>query len=572
MQRPSDPPASLRRATRPRAGALLTGALASAFSLAACVGHLGDPTPGDPQTATPGQLVAARFPRLSHAQWELTIVDLFHLDAPTGLSAAFTPDPLAGKAFDNNQAVLDVSPSLWSDYQRAAETIAARVTGDTAQLARFLPANLPGDPAARSRAFLVAFGQRVYRMPLRPEELQARQALFDQGAALYPDLDPFVAGVRLSVTAFLQSPRFLYRAELGEQPSTVGAPLVALGGWEMASRLSYAIWNSMPDEELFRAAAAGELAQTAGIHEQIVRMIQSSRARAVVTRFFDQLYGGAQYETISKSKASYPQFVPKIGAEMRSELRKFTASIYQAGGGVRELLTSTTTFVTPRLAAVYGLSHVPLREPDSDGFSRVELDPGQRSGLLTRAGFLAWKGTDSQPNTIQRGVFITRRIICQKLGAPPAAAQGATVGGQKTDRERIEALTGQGTCGAGCHGTYINAPGFALEHYGAMGEYRTQDGDTPIDAAANFPFDEGPVAFADAVDFSQVLARSPQVHACFSGFLVEYLLGREAAPTDDILVASLAKLSLSGASARDLLVSVLESDVVRYPLTIEELQ
>jgi hypothetical protein len=213
-----------------------------------------------------------------------------------------------------------------------------------------------------------------------------------------------------------------------------------------------------------------------------------------------------------------------------------------------------------------------LREPDSDGFSRVELDPGQRSGLLTRAGFLAWKGTDSQPNTIQRGVFITRRIICQKLGAPPAAAQGATVGGQKTDRERIEALTGQGTCGAGCHGTYINAPGFALEHYGAMGEYRTQDGDTPIDAAANFPFDEGPVAFADAVDFSQVLARSPQVHACFSGFLVEYLLGREAAPTDDILVASLAKLSLSGASARDLLVSVLESDVVRYPLTIEELQ
>ncbi len=538
----------------------------------ACVGNLGDPPPDSGPIAVPTQVVAARFPRLSHAQWEQTVVDLFHLDAPTRLSAAFTPDPLGGKAFDNNQSALEVSPSLWSDYERAAESIAASVTGDAAKLARILPPNLTEAPATNAMAFIMAFGQRAYRRPLRFDERNAQLALFASGATLYPDLDPFVAGVRLSITAFLQSPHFIYRAEMDAQSPLVGVALAPLGSWAIASRLSYALWNSMPDDELFRAAASGELAVPAGLRAQIERLLGSPRAGATVTRFFDQLYGGNQYTSLTKSKTLYPDFDPSVGAEMRAELGKFTGDVFQRGGGVRELLTSTTTFVTPRLAAIYGITKAPSGAPDADGFSRVELDPSQRAGLLTRSGFLAWKGTDSESNIIQRGVFVTRKIICQKLGAPPAAAQGATVGGQKTNRERINALTGPGTCGESCHGTYINAPGFALEHYGAMGEYRALDGDSPIDAAASFPFTDGPMAFADAVDFSQVLAKSPQVHACFSGFLLEYIAGRERVPADDPFVADLARRSLSGASARDLLVSVLMSDIVRYPLAITEIQ
>lgn len=543
-------------------GVLLAG------SLAACVGDLGEPPQGDAQAEAGVQVVADRFPRLSHLQWELTVVDLFKLDAQTGLSAAFAADPLGGKAFDNNESALDVSPSLWSDYQVAAETVAEKVTTDAGLLARFLPADLPGDAAAKARAFVEGFGLRVYRRPLLAAEVTARLSLFEQGPALYPDLDPFVAGVRVSVAAFLQSPSFVYRAELSEEPAS--GDLVPLSGWEIASRLSYAVWNSMPDEELFRAAKAGELSTAAGVHAQIERMIATPRARAVVKSFFDQLYDADQYENLSKSPTLYPDFVPEVGAEMRAELGKFTESVYTQGGGVRELLTSTTTFVTPRLASIYGLSTTNLRPPDADGFSRVALDPAQRSGLLTRSGFLAWKGTESQPNTIQRGVFITRKIICQQLGDPPAAAQGATVGGQPTNRARIEALTGVGTCGAGCHGTYINSAGFALEHFGATGEYRTLDGDTPIDSSATFPFEAGPIAYADAVEFSQVLAESPQVHACFTGYLLEYLVGRERVAADDALAAQLAERSLAGASARELLVSVLESDVLRYPRAITE--
>jgi hypothetical protein len=200
----------------------------------------------------------------------------------------------------------------------------------------------------------------------------------------------------------------------------------------------------------------------------------------------------------------------------------------------------------------------------------VELDPTERAGLLTLSGFLGWKGTASQPNTIQRGVFINRKIICQALPIPPPEAQGKTLGDQKTDRERVDALTGPGTCGAGCHGIYINGPGFALEHYGAMGEYRSFDGDAPIDSSGTFSFADGLVAFTDAVDFSAALARSPQVHACFSDHLVQYVAGRDTLPGDAAIVEQLAERSAAGASARDLLISLLGSDLSRYPLAITE--
>src|SRR6185436_13449389 len=127
---------------------------------------------------------ASQFPRLSHAQWELTIVDLFGLSAPTGLSDSFAPDPLGGKAFDNNESVLEVTPILWADYQAAAETIAAMVTDDPALLEKIAPASLPSDPTEKAKAFIESFGARAYRRPLDPTEVDSKKALYDKGATL----------------------------------------------------------------------------------------------------------------------------------------------------------------------------------------------------------------------------------------------------------------------------------------------------------------------------------------------------------------------------------------------------
>jgi hypothetical protein len=564
---------------RVRASALVVS-LSLSLGLGACVGSIGGGG-GDGSEEEGGddcvgctdsgvQIVeTSQLPRLGHVQWENTIVDLFGLPAATGLSASFTPDPLGGKAFDNNQAALDVTPSLWADYQQAAEEVALMVTDDPALLDNIVTADLPADPEERARAFIERFWARAYRRPLDSLEIDEKKVVFDRGPELYPELDPFVAGVRVTLEAFLQSPFFVYRTEL--TVNDAGNGLAALSSWEIASRLSYALWNSMPDEELFAAAASDALATPEGLEAQIERLLAAERGRVVLRDFFDQLYQAEQYEGLTKSATLYPDFDPALGAQMRTELAKFVEHVvFDLQGGARELLTSTTTFVTPELASIYGIDPGSLPAADADGFSQVSLDPAQRSGLLTRLGFLAWKGTETEPDSILRGVFVNLRIICQNLPPPPDEAMGAMLGDEQTNRERVEALTGEGTCGASCHGVYINPAGFALEHYGAIGEYRAEDNGQPIDAAASFPFQSGALSYDGALEFSQLLAESPQVHDCVSGYWIEYLLGRTKVREDDGLVDILSEASLGGASTLAVVKTLLASDAMRYRLVATE--
>lgn len=540
----------------------------------ACTGEIGGPADGAdgddgcPGCAPSGITVAAstQFPRISHRQWENTIADLFELDAPTGLSSTFAPDPLAGKAFDNNTAALDVTPNLWGDYQEAAEAVAALVTGDAAMLAKAVG---PGAPTARE--WIERFGRRAWRRPLTSAEVDQLAALFELGPTHYPALDAFTGGVRLTLEGLLQSPHFVYRPELSGEPDANS--LVALTDWELASRLSYTLWDSMPDEALFDAAEAGELATDTGLRAQIDRLLSSSRARITLHSFFDQLNEADQYLGLTKSDALYPDFDPAIGEDMREELARFVDHVMDEQGGLRELLTSRTTFVTPRLAELYGIDAATL-DFDADGFARVELDPAQRSGILTRSGFLAWKGTEQQPDSILRGVFVNRRFICQELGDPPNEAQGQEVsqGESSTNRERVEALTGPNTCGSTCHGMFINPIGFAFENYGALGEFRELDAGNEIDASGSFPFDHGEQSYVGAVELSEVLADSPQAHACFSRHWLEFVLARDLVLDDQALIDLMEQESLSGASIRDVLAVLLESEAFRYRLAVQEEQ
>jgi hypothetical protein len=521
------------------------------------VGSAGCTTELGSETARSSEpVVAQRFARLSHLEWEQTVVDLFELPGPTGLSESLASDALGGKLFDNHQAALGVSPPLWSDYRTAAEAIAERVTSDPQSLARLRA-------GSTARAFIQELGLKAYRRPLAEAEMDAYSALFQRGPQLYPGLDPFVAGARSCIAAFLQSPHFIFREDL--------APTQArLDGWAIASRLSYALWHSMPDAELRRAAAAGELDHAAGLQLQIERLLASPRAVTGIGHFFEQLYQTNQYRQVNKSLQQYPAFTPALGADMQLEATKFMSDQYERGGGLRQLLTSTTSFVTPALAATYGLAPSALPAADSSGVSRVELDPAERAGLLTRSGFLAWKAGEAQPNSIQRGVFILRRILCQPLGNPPPSAQGKSFGIEPTNRKRVEALTGAGTCAAACHARYINPLGFGLEHFGALGEYRTVDAGEAIDSSGRFAGTSGELLFRDAVELSRALAESPQAHACYSSYLLEYLLGREPSASDTELAAELARRSLSGAPTRELLAFTVASEGFRDRPTLRE--
>ncbi|MBK8254701.1 MAG: DUF1592 domain-containing protein [Polyangiaceae bacterium] len=529
---------------------------------AGCSGVLGDPYDigegGKNPTEEPAGVTVAphlRFPRLSHAQWERTIVDLFQLNSPTGLSASFTPDPLGGKAFDNNEAALQVTPGLWADYQRAAEEVALLVTSNPTLLANILPTDLPTDPQAKKQAFLTAFGKRALRRPLTSDELGQFGKVFDAAPALDQGADPFIAGVRLTIEAFLQSPYFVYRPELGFVPRPDGT--IALSDYEVATRLSYALWGTMPDDQLFSAADAGKLTSPSGVEAEAKRLLADPRARETLVSFHDQLYDAEQYIAIDKSVTAYPNFDPAIGPDMRKELSMFVDHVlFTEGGGLAELLTSRTTFVNARLAEVYGL---PTSGLTNETFTQVDLPEAERSGLLTRVGFLAWKGTKSQPDSILRGVFINRRILCQELGDPPAAAMGAMLGDEATNREKVTTLTGKGTCGETCHGKYINPAGFALEHYGALGEYRTEDNGFPINAADTFPFESGAKSYNGAAEFSQIAADEEQTHRCYTRFWLEYLYGRDRKTEDAALIAKVADVSQNGGSVTDLVVALVTS-------------
>ncbi|WP_437901154.1 DUF1592 domain-containing protein [Sorangium sp. So ce124] len=530
----------------------------AALLISGCTGAVGDPREGEADGVIPGgptgPEVAERsmFPRLSHAQWENTVRDLLRLDDRPGLSASFTSDPLGG-VFDNNEAALLVAPGLWGDYQRAAEELAAMVTADQGKLDRIAPADLPDAPEARALAFVERFGERAFRRPLTAEERDAYVALFQRGEELFEGEEPFAAGVRAAIEAFLQSPYFVYRVEIGAGPAEGG--LIPLGGYEIATKLAYTLWNTMPSDELLEAAKAGELSTREAVRAYAGGMLEDQRAREVVGAFHRQLYDYEQYHDLNKDQALYPEFVPEMGDDMQREAELFVDHVvFDEEGGLTDLLTERTAFVNDHLAAVYGV------EGDfSDEFKRVELDEAERSGLLTRLGFLAAKATARQPDSIHRGVFVNLRILCAALPPPPDNATSLPPGELATNRERVEAHTGKGTCGASCHGVLINPAGFAFEHYDAIGKYRTTDNGAPVDSADVYTLGGQPRSYADAVEFSQLLAESSEAHACYAQRWIEFSHGRGVRAEDRALVEELGEASRGGASTKELIVRIVSS-------------
>lgn len=504
-------------------------------------------------------LITSRFPRLSHPQWENTVQDLFRLSEPPGLAQSFDADPPLGR-FDNNTARLTMTAGLWQDYQRAAETMAERITSDSEAMDRIVPDDLPDQGGAR--VFIESFGARVFRRPLTAAEVDRYVDLFDRADDLYDGLDDFTAGVRMTVTAMLQSPHFLYRSELASQAS---GQAIQLSGYEIASRLSYAFWNTMPDDELFAAAAAGELDTVEGVREQALRMFDDARTRAAFAHFHEQMFALAEYEDLDKNTNKFPEWRRELGTMMRREVELFFESVvFDGEGTIGDLLTSTRAFVNDELADIYGL------EGDfGDEFVEVELDPETRAGFLTRLGFLTKNATLTEPDPIHRGVFVNLEILCRPLSAVPNLPDNLMFVGN-TNRERIESVTGPGTCAEACHGKIINPIGFSLEHYDAIGRYRSEDNGYPVDASSTYGFPDGrSISFQNAIELSQLLAAEPDPHACYVGQLLEYMYGSEVDESRFKLVSDMTDLSLGqNASIRELVASIVTSDSFRFrPVT-----
>jgi hypothetical protein len=521
-------------------------------------GQGGDPyaVPASPPATT---LVATpRIARLSRQQWSNSVRDLLKLTDIADVDSNVAGDAVVG--FDNEADALFVTEQLRKEFADAAEKLADKVTADAAALARLVPANAPTDAAGKARAFITSFGQRAFRRPLTDAEVTTHVGLFNQGPTLYPGVDAFKAGVSLVIQAMLQAPHFLYRTELGA--AAAGATKIPLDEWEVASKLAFAITNTMPDDALFSAVASGQVREKADVAAQAKRLLDGQLGTVGLNNFNLQIFRLGTYDLITRDPNLFPDFKPNTPAAMKQEVLQFLGWLFAQGRGIKEIYTTPVGFVNSLLSPIYGVTGTFSSDPAM--LTRIDLDPSRRSGLLTQAGFLSsFMEGSGDPDIIHRGVFIATRLLCRNLPAPDPRAMGTMIveSPTRTNRESTELLTGKGTCGEACHASLFNPLGYAFENYDAIGKYRETDRGKTVDAADVYALDGQLRSFKDGVELSHLLAEAKETHACYVRNVTGYLHGRELAAEEGAMVDYYARLSRAGMiSLHDLELAIVTGD------------
>lgn len=467
---------------------------------------------GDPLAAGPMPMR-----RLSRTEYENTLRDL--LGASSALTSSFPEDVTGSSGFHEPTSVSAVEVRRYRDSAESAvtDTVAVR-------LAELAPCT-SADERSCASAFVQSFGARAFRRPLVAAETEELVALYDVVRAP-PISGGYGEAVQAVATAMLQSPRFIYRWELGTAAPSMTGNIVNLTPYEIASRLSYFLWSSMPDGALFEAASTGALATAAEIEAQARRMLRDPRAKSAVQSFWGQMLRIDKLPQLSKDANAYPGFDSALAGSMRDEILKFSEYATLELGSWQNLLTSRDLFVNERLAALYGV-------PGIAG-EALQLVPGpaSRPGILTRAGFLAMNANTYETSPVLRGQAILKRFLCGSVPPPPPDVETMLpqpTAGQQT-REKYEAHVTNPSC-AGCHAA-MDPLGFALEQYDGIGAYRTLDAGRAVNASGHVNLDGQDKPFTSMEELAPQLAASPQVGRCAAVQWLRFALGRPDVAAD----------------------------------------
>jgi hypothetical protein len=365
------------------------------------------PTPGSPDRSLDACKLVQPGPsflrRLTRREYDNTIRDLLGEDKH--LSAEFPAEELHD-SFANNAEVRTVSDQLAEKYLTASEKIGKAVT---AQLNTLLPC----DPAQTSDdacldAFFEGLGKRLWRRPLENDEKDRLRAKFkeNRGAS-------FAEGIDAVVQIMVLSPSFLYRTERGLNVS--GTDYQKVAPYEMASRLSYLIWGSLPDAELFQAADANALGTRAEVFAQATRMLKDPRAAEMAANFGTQWLSLERLDEVVKDPAIYPEYKPELDGLYRRETEEMLKAVWNGDAKLETFLTAPYTFMNGTLATLHGISGV-----TGDEFRKVDLDPKKRIGVMTQNSVMLGNASADQTSPIKRGLFVQDRMICFEVPQPPA--------------------------------------------------------------------------------------------------------------------------------------------------------
>ncbi|WP_437594275.1 DUF1592 domain-containing protein [Sorangium sp. So ce1000] len=519
---------------------------------------------GDPPVCGAERILAPQR-RLTRFEYNNTVRDLLG----TSLTPAdqFPPDEVAG-GFNNNASVLTVSALHAEKYLLAAEQLAAEaVAGDLSKLLPCNPATIEGQVAqeeACAREFIEDFGRRAYRRPLEPSDVDRLMRAYAAGRTD----GSLREGVEVVIRAVLQSPKFLFRLEL-RHDLDASSPRVRLDPYEIASRLSYLVWASGPDDDLLDAAEAGLLDTREQLAERTRQMLEHPRARRAITEFYKQWLNLGKLGTIVKEESKFPGYDDELVAGMSAETPAFVEHVLWSGDHkLSSLLTLPVGFATEPVARLYGVT-VP---PGSTTPQLVNLPPDQRAGVLTQPAFLAVHAHPDQTSPVLRGKAIRAKFMCQDPPPPPNDVDLTPPTGEEgvTARERFNQHASDARC-ANCH-QLMDPIGFAFENFDAVGAYRTEEGGQAIDVSGNMVLSDdmdGP--FVGVRQLAEKLAGSAQVRECLATQWFRYTAGRFENVDDECSLDGLrAGFHGSEGNLVELIVATTQTDAFMYRSAIAE--
>jgi hypothetical protein len=529
---------------------------------AGCVGIFDQPGSGggnqtQDQCTGSTSLGVTPLRKLTNFEYDNTVHDL--LGDNTQPASMFPPDEVR-LGFDNNAASLGVSPVLTEGYMNAAESLSqAALTAPPPGLLPCSPASLTTTAAedACATQFIASFGKRAFRRPVSSSDATALLAVFHAGRMA----QDFTTGLRYVMETVLQSPQFLYRVELA-MPLDSTTQTAPLDGYEMASRLSYLLWGSMPDDALMAAADAGQLSTDDQIASQVARMMADPRAHAQVAHFNYQWMQLGKMVDMTKSATAFPSYTPAVGTAMQEETNRFLEEVmWGQAGDIHELLTASYTFVNGPLAQYYGVSGGPS---GSSTWQKVAMDPAKRAGILTEGGVMAMLGKADQTSIVHRGKFVREQLLCGIMPAPPPnVPMLPPVSPTATTRERQVQHVTDPAC-SGCH-RLMDPIGFGFEKYDGVGLWRETESGQPIDDSGEIQDSDVAGPFVGAAQLGQKLASSTDVESCVVLSWFHYGYGRNETTDDQCVLSSLGKqFGDAGYKFQDLIVALTKTPAFRY--------
>jgi len=522
----------------------------------ATVGPGGTPS----SDCTPGIAPTSQVPRLTNAQYDRTVRDLLGV---SGIAASGNVPPSTLLATDQDGSLTSLA---WSAHQTVADQIATQVMADPTLKKNFISCT-PSTSGAGATCFhdtIVAFGRKAFRRPLTDDEVTAFTKVVTNGAQITATGSNDEISQAL-LYMFLISPSFIMRSETTGTADSSGH--YALSSYEVASRLSYMLWGSTPDDTLSTAADKNQLGTPAQILTQAQRMLQDPKAHDMVASFHQYylLMGtNTRWDQANKDTTLFPAFSQAKVPDMENETLTFFDKVTFGGGTFQDLLLSPKAYVNANLAPLYGLK---ASDYGTD-LKEVMLDSNQRPGFLTRLAFLNAYSAYNRTSPILRGAFITKQVLAVPIGSPPPGADTTplpSTADLDTNRKQVDQQTSASAC-ATCHHTFINPPGFVMEAYNTAGAWQTTEATTgaPIDTVVDAAIDGQMVHINNPAELMAKIAASPGAQKQYANKWVSYAYSREGDPNDCGTVSDLTtKISKGGYTIANLITDLTQTDSFR---------